>query len=432
MFRSYLEHPRIDVVLDFGCGPKVSRPKSYSIVQTTTAIVPKMTYSRCLAYTTFVAAWICSAAAQADVSLTVGYLKIEQPLPPTLSNLDPIPENNGLAGAQTGLSDNQTTGKFLDQTYELVETTVFEGDDPLAAAKTLLAQTPYLVLDAPADVLVQIADLPEADTALLFNATSGDLSLRDSDCRANLLHSLPSDAMRTDALAQVFVKKRWSDLVLITGTHPADVAYASALRRSLKKFGLTLSAEKTWAFDADMRRSASQEIPLFTQDFGDYDAMILADEVHDFGRYVLYNTWEARPITGSEGLSAVTWSPTIEQWGAAQLQSRFEKAHAREMTSEDYAAWAAVRSLGEAVTRTNTDDPASLRAYILSEEFQLAGFKGRPLTYRSWNGQLRQPIAIAHPRALVAQAPLEGFLHHHNELDSLGLDRPESTCEAFE
>ena len=62
----------------------------------------------------------------------------------------------------------------------------------------------------------------------------------------------------------------------------------------------------------------------------------------------------------------------------------------------------------------------------------LGGFKGRPLTYRGWNGQLRQPIAIAHPRALVAQAPLEGFLHQTNELDSLGLDRPESTCEAFE
>ena len=65
-------------------------------------------------------------------------------------------------------------------------------------------------------------------------------------------------------------------------------------------------------------------------------------------------------------------------------------------------------------------------------DFELAGFKGRALTYRTWNGQLRQPIAIAHPRALVAQAPLEGFLHQTNELDSLGLDRPESKCEVFQ
>ena len=104
----------------------------------------------------------------------------------------------------------------------------------------------------------------------------------------------------------------------------------------------------------------------------------------------------------------------------------------REMTAQDYAAWAAVRTLGEAMTRTNANDPETLRSYITSDQFELAGFKGRPLTYRAWNGQLRQPIAIAHPRALVAQAPLEGFLHQTNELDSLGLDRPESTCEAFQ
>ncbi|APX14267.1 ABC transporter substrate-binding protein [Tateyamaria omphalii] len=373
-----------------------------------------------------------SAPTSAEITLNIGYLRVEQPLPPTLSNLDPIPENNGLAGAQTGLADNLTTGKFLGQTYELTVAEVFEGEDPLAAARGLLTASPYLVIDAAAKDITAIADLAEAEGAVLFNTSAGDLSLRDAACRGNLLHTLASDAMRTDALAQVLVKKRWEDLVMITGTHAADSSYAEAMRRSLTKFGLSLEAEKEWVFDADMRRNASQEVPLFTQDFGDYDALIIADEVHDFGRYVLYNTWQARPVVGSEGLTAVGWSPVIEQWGAAQLQSRFEEEHAREMTAQDYAAWAAVRTLGEAMTRTNATEPETLRNYIMSDEFELAGFKGRPLTYRSWSGQLRQPIAIAHPRALVAQAPLDGFLHQTNELDSLGLDQPESNCEAFQ
>lgn len=371
-------------------------------------------------------------AAVAQTTVEIGYLHVEKARAATLSNLDPIPENNGLAGAQTGLQDNLTTGKFLGQIYTLNENTVAEGADPLMAAKEMLAVSPYIILNAPGDVILSIADLPEAQDAIIFNASAGDVALRDSQCRANLLHSLPSDAMRTDALAQVFVQKRWRDLVMIAGTSPEDMAYAAAMRRSLTKFGLKLSGEKIWDADADMRRTAAQEIPLFTQDFGDYDAMILADELRDFGRYVLYNTWQARPVVGSEGLSAITWSPVIEQWGAAQLQSRFEDAHSRDMTSEDYAAWAAIRTLGEAVTRTNASDPATLRSYILSDDFELAGFKGRALTYRTWNGQLRQPIAIVHPRALVALAPLEGFLHQTNELDSLGLDRPESNCEAFQ
>ena len=121
----------------------------------------------------------------------------------------------------------------------------------------------------------------------------------------------------------------------------------------------------------------------------------------------------------------------IEQWGAAQLQSRFEALAGRDMRSRDFAAWAAVRAIGEAVTRTNAGDVETLRAYIMGPDFELAGFKGRPLTYRSWNGQLRQPIPLVHARAPAAQAPLEGFLHQRNELDTLGLDAPESACEAF-
>lgn len=375
---------------------------------------------------------LCAAtSAWAEMELKIGYLTVEQPAPPTLSNLYPEPEDIGLAGALTGLQDNLTTGKFLGQNYVLESAKVAEDGDALEAARNMLSYAPFLVIDAAPEVLVQIADLAEAEGAILFNAAAGELSLRSADCRANLLHSLPSDAMRTDALAQFFFSKRWHDLVMVTGQHPVDQAYAEAMRHSLTKFGLDLEAEKAWGFEADMRRNAAQEVPLFTQDFGDYDALVVADEVHDFGRYLLYNTWEARPVVGSEGLSAVTWSPVIEQWGAAQLQSRFEEQNGREMLAQDYAGWAAVRTLGEALTRTNSTDPATLKDYILSDQFELAGFKGRPLTYRDWNGQLRQPIAIAHPRALVATAPLEGFLHHSNELDSLGLDRPESKCEAF-
>lgn len=370
-------------------------------------------------------------AVSAEVTLKVGYLSVATQRPPTLSNLDPIPEDLGIAGAQTGLDDNVTTGKFLGHLYELETVHVSEDEDPVEAALALLANQPFLLLDAPAQIQTRIADLPEAQGALLFNTSSGAPDLRSNDCRANLFHSAASDPMRTDALAQIFVQKRWRDLVMITGIHPQDQQYADAMRRSIAKFGLTLEAEKSWVFDADMRRNAAQEVPLFTQEFGDYDALILADEVHDFGRYVLYNTWSARPVTGSEGLSALTWSHVVEQWGAAQLQSRFSQAHNRPMRAQDYAAWAALRTLGEAVTRTNAADPDSLRSYILSPEFELAGFKGRPLSYRDWNGQLRQPIAIAHARALVATAPLEGFLHQFNELDTLGLDRSESQCKAF-
>lgn len=378
------------------------------------------------------ALFLCAgSSAPTKMSVVIGYLRAEVAAPPTLSNLDPDPEDLAIAGARLGLDDNVTTGKFLGHVFTLSEHVVGEGEDPLPAARKALSLARIVVLDAPAETLLAIADLPEARGAVLFNATAPGNALRSGDCRANLLHTLPSHAMRADALSQFLVSRRWPEVALIAGTYAQDVAFADAIRHSLTKFGLRLRGEKTWAFDADMRRNASQEVPLFTQDFPDHQMLVVADETHDFGRYVAYNSWLPRPVGGSEGIVPEGWSPAVEQWGAAQLQSRFEQAAGRKMRSEDFAAWAAVRAVGEAVTRTNSGDVAVLREFMLSESFELAGFKGRPLSFRDWNGQMRQPIPLATERAVVATAPLEGFLHQWNELDTLGLDRPESACTAF-
>ena len=371
------------------------------------------------------------AVAAAELQLPVTYLRVATPLPPVLSNLDPVPEDLGIAGAQLGLSDNLTTGRFMGHDFSLNVVEVPEGSNPIFAAREALQVTPYLILDAPAEVLLDIADLREAKGAVLFNASAGDKRLRAEDCRANVFHSVPSENMRSDALMQFLQSRRWTDLVLVSGDKPQDVAFAAALKDSATKFGLEIRAEKSWVFDADMRRNASQEVPLFTQDLGDHDVMLVADELGDFGPYIAYNTWHPRPVAGSEGLRPVAWSRVVEQWGAAQLQSRFEEAAGRDMRPRDYAAWAAMRTLGEAVTRTNSSEPATLRDFILSDAFELAGFKGRPMSYRRWNGQLRQPIPVVTDRAVVATAPLEGFLHQHSELDTLGLDAPESACTAY-
>ncbi|MFA3919278.1 ABC transporter substrate-binding protein [Ruegeria hyattellae] len=370
-------------------------------------------------------------AAWADIAISVTYLQLQVPRQPTLSNLDPLPDDLGVAGAEFGLADNLTTAKFLGHEYTLTVTSVPEGGDWLAAARKALSESLFVILDAPAQAQLDVADLQEATGAVLFNASAPDVAIRDDACRANLLHTLPSDTMRTDALVQFLVKRRWEELVLIAGDNPGDQAFAAALKRSLRKFRLDLKAEKAWIFNADMRRNATQEVPLFTQELGDYDVLLIADELDDFGRYIAFNTWEARPVAGSEGLQPVTWSRVVEQWGAVQMQNRFSDQTGRAMMPKDYAAWAAYRSLGEAVTRTQSDAPEVLRAYMLSDEFELAGFKGRAMNFRLWNGQMRQPIPLVTDRAVVAMAPLEGFLHEHTELDTLGIDQAESQCRAF-
>jgi ABC transporter substrate binding protein (PQQ-dependent alcohol dehydrogenase system) len=374
---------------------------------------------------------LSTSAAFAEVVVKIGYLEQALEAPPILYNLEEAADDEGLSGVRLGLKDNVTTGKFLKHSYVLEERVVAEGGDLASAARDLLAQTPFIVVNASAADLTLVADLPEASGAVLFNAGSADVELRETECRANVLHTLPSRDMLTDALAEFALSKNWTRLALISGAMEADKAYTRALEKSATKFGLEIVGRKTWEFNSDMRRNAAQEVPLFTQDFDDHELLIVADEIGDFARYIPFNTWLARPVAGTEGLVPSGWSATVEANGAAQLQNRFKKDFNRAMTSKDYAAWAAIRSIGEAVTRINDADAAKVRAYILSDAFELAGFKGAPLTYRQWNGQLRQPIPLTHARALAAIAPLEGFLHERNPLDTLGADMPESACTRF-
>jgi ABC transporter substrate binding protein (PQQ-dependent alcohol dehydrogenase system) len=367
----------------------------------------------------------------ARITIPMTYLRQEIEAPPVLSNLDPIPEDLGIAGAELALRDTKTTGSFMGHDYSLDVVSVAPGGDLAAEAKKVLLSTRIVFLDAPADGILAVTDLPEAKGALIFNVSSGDRRLRDADCRPNLFHTMTEDGMRSDALMQVLKARRWTRTALIVGPALADQAFAATLRASATKFGVEILAEKTWTFDTDLRRAAGQEIPLFTQDLPDHDILLIADEADDFARHVLHNTWLPRPVAGSNGLRGEGWASVLEQWGAVQLQDRFEKKAKRNMRSRDYAAWTALRTIGEAVTRTNAADPATLRAYILSDRFALDGFKGRSLSYREWDGQLRQPMAVVNDRALVELAPLDGYLHQTNDMDTLGLDRPESACAAF-
>lgn len=391
-------------------------------------MIAKLTRLACIVALALLA--LCPGRA-ADLEISIVYLEHETERQPVLSNLVTWPEDEGEMGAVVGIEDNNTTGKFLKQIYTIDRHIIASDGDILAAAKKALAGSTLVIANVSASTLKEVAALPQAQDDLIFNAGSADTSLRDTDCHANMLHTLPSRAMLTDSLMQFLNKRKWDSVFLLEGNREVDHAYASQIRRSAKKYRISIDHEKRWIDDSDFRRSASSEIPLFTQ-ARKYDVVIVADEDDDFGQYVLYNTWLPRPVAGTTGVEPVAWDRVVEQWGAAQLQSRFNDTAMRPMNSTDYAAWAAARTIGEAVTRTKSIDPSVLRKYILSEDFSLAGFKGTKMTYRQWNGQLRQPIPLVHPQSVVALAPIEGFLHHHTELDTLGLDQPESKCQAME
>ena len=381
------------------------------------------------------AAALAPAASPAGEEMVqIGWLSraVKRTLP--LSYLDQPPQDEGIQGARLGIADNDTTGHFTGQSFTLTEAIVPEDRDVAAGFRELAAKGVRLVVtDLAAPELLSVAGMPEATGTTFFNAGTADDRLRGEDCRANILHLLPSRAMLADALVQYLVVKRWQGLLLVVGRGGGDREFADDIRHAALKFQARIVQEKPWTFVPGARRTDTghfaiqAEVARFTQGVS-YDVLVVADDEDEFGDDLSYRTFDPRPVAGTQGLVPTAWARPHEQWGATQLQERFLHQAKRWMTDRDYAVWMAVRAIGEAATRAKSADPAAIVAFMRSDRFELAAYKGARLSFRSWDGQLRQPVLLADARSLVSVSPQPGFLHQFSELDTLGIDKPETKC----
>jgi ABC transporter substrate binding protein (PQQ-dependent alcohol dehydrogenase system) len=378
-----------------------------------------------------------AAAASAEMTkVPVGYIKQEVKRPIPLSRLHVEPEDYGIAGAEMALKDNNTTGRFTKQEFTLDVERVPAGGDAVAALQKLVDSGHHFVLvDAPAETLLALSDSVKGKDVLLFNVRAEDEELRQEECRANILHTAPDRYMLADALAQYLVWKKWQRWFVVNGVFPDDLAYLDAIRRAAKRFGGTIVEEREYKEAPGARRSDTGELqiqrqmPVFTQGAPDYDVLIVADESDVFGPYLPFRTWDPRPVAGTAGLEAMSWHPAHEQWGATQMQNRFQRFAKRFMWPVDYQAWVAVRAIGEGTTRARSADFATVNGVIRSPDLDLAAFKGQKVTFRAWDGQLRQPIIVADSDLPVSVSPQPGFLHQKDEVDTLGIDEPETKCK---
>jgi ABC transporter substrate binding protein (PQQ-dependent alcohol dehydrogenase system) len=381
-----------------------------------------------------VAALAPAVSGAGEDTVQIGWLSqaIKRTLP--LSYLDQPPQDEGVQGARLGVADNETTGHFTGQSFKLTEAIVPEDGDVGAGLRELTAKGIRLVVtDLAGPKLLAVAGTPDAAGMTFFDAGSAEDRLRAEDCRANILHLLPSRAMLADGLVQYLVAKRWQDLLLVVGHGDSDREFAGDVRHAALKFQARIVEEKPWSFVPGARRTDTghfaiqAEVARFTQGIS-YDVLVVADEADEFGDYLSYRTFTPRPVAGTQGLVPSAWARPHEQWGATQLQDRFLRQAKRWMTDRDYAAWMAVRAIGEAATRSKSAEAAAIVSFMRSDRFELAAYKGARLSFRLWDGQLRQPVLLADARSLVSVSPQPGFLHQFSELDTLGVDKPETKC----
>jgi ABC transporter substrate binding protein (PQQ-dependent alcohol dehydrogenase system) len=343
---------------------------------------------------------------------------------PSVARYQPFP------GAQLGIDESNQTGRFTGQSYQLVR---HSGADAAALVAWIeKARTEqgihFFLIDASTETIRAVSQAVRGQDVMLFNVTNPDDRLRGAFCAQNLAHTAPSYNMLTDAVTQYLVFQGWVNILLITGPLEEDVKLADALKRSVRRNGARLVEERKFIASNDPRQREQNNPRLLTGGNRDYDVVFIADTDGEFARTFPYQTVRARPVVGAAGLSPEVWHWTWERQGAPQLSSRFHTAYNRFMYGPDWSAWAAVRALTLAQSRARSLDYRQIREYVLSNQLRFDGYMGSQLDFRAWDHQLRMNVFLTLPNAVIARAPMDKFEHATNDLDTLGVDRPETTC----
>jgi ABC transporter substrate binding protein (PQQ-dependent alcohol dehydrogenase system) len=371
-------------------------------------------------------------APAADRVLPIGYLELTD---------DPRYEDRHVAarfpgqpwgrpfdGARVAIEESDFAGAAVGLKFELRRAEADDVDGLVSALQKLQAAgTHFFLLDAPGEVVANVAQRTRGKDLLLFNLTALEDSLRQERCQPHVFHVAPSHSMLMDALGQFLVSKKWRQALVLKGPRPEDAAIHAAFERAAKRFGIKIVDTRSYVLGKDPRERGQNNVALLTAG-ADHDVVVVVDADGEFARDVPYQTQRPRPVVGSAGLVPDWWNWAYERQGAPQLNNRFMRLAKRPMTGYDWSAWTGVKAIVETALRTQKTDTRAVAAYLTGDQVALDGFKGARQAFRPWDRQLRQALFLTTENWVVARAPLEGFLHAKNVLDTLGFDERDSRC----
>ena len=375
---------------------------------------------------------LCGVAL-AEGPVSIGYLGLENDARyhPDIAytRIELAPGGNPIDGAIMGVADLKVVSDAVGQTISLDHQQASDAPALIAKVQAMVSGGEhFIILDLPADLVDQVAAATRDLPVTLVNATAPEDYLR-SRCYPNLVHTAASDRMTSDAMVQLLRTRNWTRVLMLVGPHERDTAMAAAFRASAERLRLEIVDQRQFTLSTDPANREANNTQLITGG-ADYDIVYIADSEGEYGRYLPYDTQLPRPVIGSTGLVASEWQWSWDRDGSTQVTVRFEElTDGRRMTGQDWSTWMAAKSIITAYAKSRSDDYDKIAAYLRGSRLKIDGAKGVQLNFREWDGQLRMPLVLATHNAVIAEAPLEGFLHETNTLDTLGTDRPEFQCQ---
>ena len=325
-------------------------------------------------------------------------------------------------GAALGLDDANALATLFGKRLRLeTEAARADGQTGRALARAGALAVVGGVGPGGGEALLQAA----TDGTTVLNVGAPDDRLRNEGCERRAFHVMPSVAMYADALTQVLIEqrklKRWS--VTADGS-PRGAEIEAAARRSVARRGGTVTGD-----------AAAADVLLLAVDDRGVDAGMARAIAEGRRPDRIAGIGEAGirlPAERAAGLWAVGWHYELERFSARELNGRFRRRWNAPMTETSWAAWAALKLVGEAVVRAGAGDGAALAAFLESAP-PFDGHKGEALTFRRWDHQLRQPLYVAGPRKREdIGGPLGPFAVLADvggkNLDALGTAMADSRC----
>jgi len=145
-------------------------------------------------------------------------------------------------GVNLALMEASVLGRSIRVDLVLREVAVQAGEDVVSRIRQAMEAGIYaFILDLPLEETIQLSRQLAGEEVLLFNPRDPDNRLRTEWCASTFYHTLPSDAMLSDSLAQFLGSRDWRRALVLQGAHPRDVqvedsfSHSAAKRRHIRR-----------------------------------------------------------------------------------------------------------------------------------------------------------------------------------------------------
>lgn len=351
-----------------------------------------------------------------------------------------------LPGAELGVTEAGALASLFGKRLELLPETPTTPEGAREAGLRLAREQRVIALVGGADdgSAEALRDAAAEAGAPFFNVGAVADRLRGERCHRNALHVLPSRAMHVGAvcywLAEERKLRRWA---LVTSDSPPgreaeeDAIAALAGRGATVVVRERIRETPDWQPLLQQLRGAAPEVVFAGLPPRDLLGFIRQFRAANLPVQLAGVAADAAPLFTANpdeltGVWPVAWHHDLDRFSARELNSRFRRRFKRPFDGPAWAAWAALKLIGEGVVRGDATDGPSLLKFIESAP-PFDGHKGQSLTFREWDRQLRQPMYLTAPRPPERRADKMGALEviadvPRGNMDQIAPARGESRC----